>query len=138
MRTEIIHARDHLSDHYRDYLEGYRAVRLIDEEGCLRGELVWRLATGHTVEITEMGLFAEEDRGIGLGTRLLEAAIQDMQTYFERLEFPLRRIYLFCETINEEGRAFYEARGFRAAAVLEDFYGDGDAVLYSRVLEQQE
>ena len=35
----------------------------------------------------------------------------------------------------EEGRGFYESRGFRLETVLKDFYSDGDAVMYSRILK---
>ena len=134
MRIEIIHARDHMPDHYRVYLDGYRAVRLLDGSGEVHGELVWRLATGHTIEITEIGLFREEDRGKGWGTKLLAAAMDDMRSYLSRIGSPMTRIYLFCEAQNKEAKSFYEARGFSAEAVLLSFYGDDDAVVYSRRL----
>jgi hypothetical protein len=65
LRLEAVPARAHRPDEYRDVFEGYRAVRMIDDCGRLRGELVWRLATGQTVEITELGVFDESDRRHG-------------------------------------------------------------------------
>ena len=95
---------------------------------------MWRLATGHTIEITEIGLFQGEDRGRGLGTQLLTAAIEDMRSYLRKMGSEMTRIYLFCEAKNEEARGFYEARGFHCEAVLPHFYDDDDAVLYVRPL----
>ena len=135
LQIEIIHARDHMPDHYAPYLDGYRAVRLIDEAGTIRGELVWCLATGHTIEITEMGLFQGEDRGRGLGTQLLTAAIEDMRSFLHKIGSEMTRIYLYCEAKNKEARGFYEARGFNCEAVLQHFYDDGDAMFYVRPFE---
>ena len=103
---------------------------MVDDSGRLRGELVWRLATGQTVEITEMGVFDESDRRQGWGSRLLEAGLADMRAFFSDKPYPLRRVYLFCDSINEAGRAFYERHGFLVAAVLEAFYDYCDGVLY--------
>ena len=130
MRLDTVPARAHRPDEYRDVFEGYRAIRMIDESGKLRGELVWRLATGQTVEITEIGIFDESDRRQGWGTRLLEAGLADMRAFFCDKAYSLRRVYLFCESINEAGRAFYEHQGFLEAAVLEAFYDYCDAILY--------
>ena len=45
MRIDIVSARDHRPDDYADVFARHRAVRLIDDDGRTRGELVWRL--GH-------------------------------------------------------------------------------------------
>ena len=142
MRVDIVLARDHRPEHYHDFLNGYRAIRLVDDEGAICGELVWRLASRWraTVEIKEFGISRPEDRRKGWGSRLLEAAIEDMSDYIGQLNLGYRfwRIYLFCEARNKEAHAFYEARGFQREAVPKDFYGeeDGDdAIIYSRTME---
>ena len=137
MRIEIIHAKAHMPEDYRDYLEGYRAVRLIDEAGTVRGELVWRLASrwNAVVEIKEFGLIRDSDKRQGWGTKLLDTAVRDMREYIDGLGLGYRfwKIYLLCEEKNSEARAFYKARGFSSDANLPDFYGPGeDAILYSR------
>lgn len=130
MRLDTVPAHAHRPEEYRDVFEGHRAIRLIDGSGRQRGELVWRLATGQTVEITEIGVFDASDRRQGWGTRLLEAGLADMQAFFCDKAYGLRRVYLFCESINEAGRAFYAHQGFLEAAVLEGFYETCDAILY--------
>jgi GNAT superfamily N-acetyltransferase len=70
-------------------------------------------------------------RGKGLGKRLLEAsenAIRDLGGNRVYIETSMRPLY-------EPTRAFYLARGYTAAAVLDDFYAPGDAkVIYVKVI----
>lgn len=127
---QIVHAREHEPDHYRVYLEGQRACQLVDHQDRVCGECVWRVATGHTVEITEMGIYDARERRQGWGSTLLQAALEDMHAYLQEVGDRLRCVYLFCEAQNHGARAFYEARGFRHEAVLPAFYRDGDAMLY--------
>ena len=136
-RIDIVHARDHQPDHYRDYIEGQRALQLLDAEGRERAELVWRVATGHTVEITEFGIHDPQDRRKGWGTKLLKTAIEDMRGFFLKRGYRLRRVYLFCEARNGDARDFYEAQGFRLEGLMKTFYfdGDGDAALYVLSME---
>jgi ribosomal protein S18 acetylase RimI-like enzyme len=135
VQVTIVDAGVHRPQEYADFFRGHRALALVDEAGRQRAELVWRLASGHTVEITEFGIFLPADRRQGWGTRLLEAGLADMQQFFTGLGRPLRRVYAFCEATNQAGRAFYAARGFEEAARLPGFYHDGDAVLYVRTTE---
>jgi ribosomal protein S18 acetylase RimI-like enzyme len=124
-----------MPDHYGDYLQGYRAVRLLEKDDTILGELVWRVASGHNIEITEFGIFEEKNKRKGWGTRLLEVAFEDMRQYFAKINHPLWKVYLFCEERNEEGRGFYESRGFRLETLLKDFWADSNAVMYSQILK---
>ena len=135
MYIDIVPAQNHMPDHYSDYLQGYRAVRLLEEDGTILGELVWRVVSGHNIEITEFGIFEEDNRRQGWGTRLLEAAFEDMREYFMKISHPLWKVYLFCEETNQEARRFYEAKGFRLEVILKDFWADSNAVMYSQVLK---
>jgi ribosomal protein S18 acetylase RimI-like enzyme len=135
MTLNIVHARNHMPDHYGRDIEGQRAIRFMDNSGKIRAELVWRYATGPNVEITEFGIFDEKDRRLGLGTRLLNEGIRDMKDFSEKWGHTIRRVFLFCERGNAPARAFYEARGFTLDAQLEDYYEEeGGAVLYSRAI----
>jgi len=74
---------------------------------------------------------AGDFRGKGLGTRLLEAS--------ERAISALGGNRVYIETsmrpFDEPTRAFYIARGYTQAAVLDDFYAPGDAkVIYVKVI----
>ena len=74
---------------------------------------------------------AGDFRGKGLGTRLLEAserAITALGGNRVYIETSMRPLY-------EPTRAFYIARGYTQAAVLDDFYAPGDAkVIYVKVI----
>ena len=135
MYIDIVHAQNHIPNHYSDYLQGYRAVRLLKEDRTILGELVWRVASGHNIEITEFGIFEKDNRRKGWGTRLLEAAFEDMRQYFAKINHPLWKVYLFCEETNQEARKFYEAKEFQLETLLKDFYPDSDAVIYSKILK---
>jgi len=45
---------------------------------------------------------------------------------------------VFCDSINESGRAFYDARGLRLQTILKGFYHYCDAALYVRDMETAE
>lgn len=133
---EIVHAREHRPKQYQDYIDGQRALKIVDKNGRERAELVWRLATGHTVEITEFGIYNPNDRRHGLGAKLLKAALEEMRSFLEKQGKALRCVYLFCEETNKIARTFYEKQGFTLGAVLKNFYHDGDAALYVLLLEE--
>jgi ribosomal protein S18 acetylase RimI-like enzyme len=130
-RFQVIHFNEYNGE-LKDKIEGQRVVLLMDEHDTERGSLVWRLASGHTVEITEFGIHTGEDHRQGWGTLLLNESLKDMHRFFENnpnYPKPLRRIFLFTEASNTGARAFYRARGFYEEVVLKDFYDDGDAVM---------
>ena len=134
MRFEVVDAREHRAEYYADTFAGYKAVRLLDDAGAVRGEF----AHGQSVEVTEFGVYRPEDRRRGWGTQLLDAGIASIRAFFADKPYTLRRIYLFCDSINDPGCAFYEARGFTVAAVLPEFYDYCDAVLYVRDMERED
>lgn len=137
MHTRIVSVSEHRPNHYADFINGYRAVQLLDDNENMRGELVWRLAAGHTAEITELNIFEPGDRGQGLGSMLLAAAIADMREYFSTIKKPLRRIYLFTDNRNEQARAFYEAHGFYLVKKLDGFFWWDDAVFYVKDVDTE-
>lgn len=136
MKLDIVHAREHKPEAYRDYLEGYRAVRLLDEDETILGECVWRVTSGHNVEITEMAVYEESNRRKGFGRRLMNAAFEDMRQYFASINRSMWNVYLFCEERNSGARAFYEAQQFRLETILRSFYTDGNAIMYIRAFNR--
>jgi ribosomal protein S18 acetylase RimI-like enzyme len=130
VRFVTVPAGTHRPKEYSDVFDGYKAVQLVDESGQMRGELVWRLATGNTIEITELGVFDESLRRKGWGSKLLEAGLASIRSFFADKPYWLRRIYVFCDSVNGAARAFYEAHGFELACMLPGFYHYCDAALY--------
>ena len=136
LTVKKIHFRDHNGE-LKDKIEGQRVLLLVDGQDVERGELVWRVASGHTVEICEFFIHREEDQRQGWGTRLLNEALADVREFFQTSNIDpslLRLIWVLTERTNSVGRAFYEKCGFVKKAILEDFYSDGDAVLYARMI----
>ncbi|MEO0515589.1 MAG: GNAT family N-acetyltransferase [Planctomycetota bacterium] len=135
MHFDAIDARDHRPDRYADTFAGYRAVRMLNDEGDPIGEFVWRLGTGEAVEVTEFGIYREADRRQGRGTQLLDAGIRDIRKFYADKPYAFRRLYLFCDSTNDAGRKFYESQGFTLAATLPEFYHYCDATLYVRDMQ---
>lgn len=134
LTVKKIQFRDHNGE-LRDKIEGQRVLLLMDDQGIQRAELVWRIASGYTVEICEFFIHREEDQRQGWGTRLLNEAIADMKETFKNntnYPGPLRLVWVLAERTNRVGRPFYEKSGFEEQTILKKFYDDGDAVLYVR------
>ena len=115
----------------RDKRVGQRYVRLVDPDGVERGSLMWRIASGYTVEICEFAINSETDRRQGWGTRLMAVGIADMRDYYQsKLHRPHRllKVWLLAETSNVIACSFYKAIGFVEETVLKDFYLDWDSV----------
>jgi hypothetical protein len=84
--------------------------------------LDWRVASGGTVEIVDIQ--AGSARREGKGRRLVRRLYRDMPA-----GVPL--VWALTRTENAVANSFYAALGFRAMAVLRDFYGRGeDAVMF--------
>ncbi|MEM9914838.1 MAG: HAD-IA family hydrolase [Planctomycetota bacterium] len=131
LRCDDVHIRDHEPHEYGPYVEGFRAVRLLDQAGEIRAELVWRVGVGYHAEITDIGVIQPLDRRRGLGTRLLAAGLEGIKKYYrDQLNRPLRRVYLFCDETNPAGRAFYEALGFKRKANVPDLETYCDLLIY--------
>lgn len=137
MKIQIVEAQNHRLEEYAEVFEGYKALQLLDDIGKIRGELVWRLAHGRSVEITEFSIFNASDRRQGLGSKLMSEGFKSMQEFFRDKNYKLKRIYLYCESRNVPARALYEKHGFKAECTLKDYYFYCDAVLYVRSIENE-
>ena len=142
MKIEIVHRKQHLPDAYQAYLEGQRAVRIVDEEGNVRGECIWTLAGKWrcVFEIKEIAVYNENDRRQGWASWMLREAVADMKRYVKSVNPSHRawKVFLFCEGKNDGGRAFYTSQGFVLAAELADFYGPGNTgLLYTMSLDDE-
>jgi ribosomal protein S18 acetylase RimI-like enzyme len=81
-------------------------------------------------EIIEVWVKAEE-RGKGIGGKLIDHALEQMKRYYRRFGSELQKVILFTGSTDEfsAARALYEKKGFRVVAtisrgVLDNPYGD--------------
>lgn len=88
-----------------------------DQDFC-----IYRTGMGNTVEILD--ILVSSDRGKGIG--------KDMVRQVEAL-FPGHTLFAFTRTSNRIARIFWERIGF-SGMIIENFYPDGDAVLYMKKL----
>jgi ribosomal protein S18 acetylase RimI-like enzyme len=98
----------------------------------LVGVLAWtprETVKNGLAEIVEIWVTIEE-RGKGIGERLIDHALKKMQKYYHRFGCELQKVMLFTGGSDEfsAARALYEKKGFRAVAtipqcVLDNPYG---------------
>ena len=103
------------------------------KEGELIGALAWvprEAVKNGLAEIIEVWVKAEE-RGKGIGGKLIDHALEQMERYYRRFGSRLRKVMLFTGSTDEfsAARALYEKKGFRVVAtisrgVLDNPYGD--------------
>lgn len=94
-------------------------------EGDARDFLLWREASGGTIEIYDVAVGSE--RRVGKGRQLVAELF--------RLLGPARPVYAITRADNAIGLQWYAALGFRVVAVLMGFYsGENqvDAVMVGR------
>lgn len=85
-----------------------------------RDYLSYRPGHGGTVEIDDIAVYSERQRGTGRA--MVEAALARTGA---------AKVYALARAENAPARKFYEALGFRPVE-LPGFYEDGDAVMYYR------
>ena len=85
----------------------------------------WRIGMAGTAELFDIAVNTE--RGIGIGTRLVEILIDQLH------DLNIHTLYAFCRDDNEEAIKFYKKLGF-TVSVVHKFYKSGNAVLVVKYL----
>lgn len=99
--------------------------RRIELDGDERDFLVWRWASGRSVEILDIAVGSE--RGVGKGTRLINLLLDEVRD-------KTSMVYAITRAHNTIARQFYSALGFRQLAKMYRFYEEEDACMYGRDL----
>ncbi len=108
------------------YLSSHR-IMVAKVDGALKGACFWRIEGERHCGLGWVeNLWVEEDsRRLGLGERLLRAAVEDMRAFYSSKGFRLRRVVLTTQVDRGAARRLYEKVGFVPAARLGDAYDDG-------------
>jgi ribosomal protein S18 acetylase RimI-like enzyme len=128
----IYSSKEEAEAFYRRFLEnGW--ISSAWKNGKLIGVLAWmprETVKNGLAEILEIWVTSEE-RGKGIGSKLIDHALKQMKRYYQRFGFKLRRIMLFTGATAEfsAARTLYEKKGFRIVAtiprnVLDNPYGE--------------
>lgn len=74
----------------------------------------------------------EGDRGKGIGSLILEYAVDSVRGYFRKIKIRPRRIFLFVARDNKPARTLYEKFGFELVAEVGCLFSDNEIdLLYS-------
>jgi ribosomal protein S18 acetylase RimI-like enzyme len=77
------------------------------------------------IEFEEMHVL-EDYRQRGIGSLLVEFAIQSVNDHFKMIQQKPQRIFLFVDKMNAAARKLYEKHGFKFVAELENLFNDNE------------
>ncbi len=72
----------------------------------------------------------KEYRQKGIGTQMIELAIQSIKEYFKKKGYKPRKIFLFVGKDNLPGKALYEKHGFKYVADVGNLFHDEEIELF--------
>lgn len=98
-------------------------MRLISRNGI--DHLMYQIGCGSTAEIFD--IVVNSERGIGIGTDMLNEAVAELTT------LGIKRLFAFTREENYKAHKFYEKHGFMPFPI-KGFYPDGNAVLFVKHL----
>ncbi|MDD4893559.1 MAG: GNAT family N-acetyltransferase [Candidatus Rickettsiella isopodorum] len=96
------------------------------------GVIQWSVKEDPKAGVAEFEeLYVLEDyRELGIGSLLLEFAIQSVKKYFLKIRVKPRKIHLFVSESNMKARALYEKLGFKNVASVGTLFADKETELF--------
>lgn len=96
------------------------------------GLLQWHVKENPKLGLVEFEevFVVESHRRKGIGTLLLEYAIQSVRDYFRKIGIKHRKIFLFVGKNNASARALYERHGFRFISEVGNLFFDTETELF--------
>lgn len=98
------------------------------------GVLQWYVKEDPNAGVVEFEeVYVSEDyRGKGIGSLLIEFAIQSVKDYFKEIKIKPRKIFLFVNKENDAARTLFEKYGFRLVSEIGDLFSENKMeLLYS-------
>ncbi|SDK04630.1 GNAT family N-acetyltransferase [Natronincola ferrireducens] len=94
--------------------EVHRSLMIYKDEENI-GAITWTMKEGITsglVEIFQMSIPNKKNRRKGYGNTLLLLCIEDIENYYRKKGYPLRRVFIVIDEENLAGRNVYRKNGF--------------------------
>jgi ribosomal protein S18 acetylase RimI-like enzyme len=109
----------------------YHHIKVLKNEGRVVGAIFWNVVEEKHHGLTEIGdLWVDECfRRRGLGEKLLRTVIEDMEEFFRKQGFVLRKVLVTTGDDNEPAKKLYEKIGFEKAATIPDLFAKGETEL---------
>jgi ribosomal protein S18 acetylase RimI-like enzyme len=106
----------------------YHHVKVAKHEDRVVGALFWNVVEEKHHGLTEIrDLWIDENyRRRGFGERLLRTVIQDMEQFFRKGGYALRKVLVTTGKNNEPAKKLYEKVSFENIAVLADLFAKGE------------
>ena len=114
-----------------DLLNRMRTI-LVFSDKQLAGSFSWEVRGGledGVVEIVGLGI-RPRFRRKGLGKRMIEKAIDEIDSFFDSTNHQLRILYLFMESDNDPAKNLYLSLGFKEVVEISRFYPEHNASIW--------
>jgi len=111
----------------------YHHIRICKTEEKVVGAAFWNVVEEKHHGLTQIAdLWINENfREKGLGERLLKTVIEDMNRFFAKDNYTLRKVLVTTGDDNEPAKKLYEKVGFNKVAVLADLFAkDENELVY--------
>ena len=96
------------------------------------GILQWHIKEDPSAGVVEFEetFVLKEYRGRGIGSALIEHAIQSVKAHFTNLKIKPRKIFLFATKKNKVARKLYQKHGFKLLADVGKLFSDTETELF--------
>lgn len=123
----LYHSRQEASWFVKSFFD-YHHIKIVKDEEKVIGAAFWSVVEEKHHGLTEIGdLWIDEGfRRRGLGERLLRTVIEDMERFFAKENYGLRKVLVTTGDNNEPAKKLYEKIGFRKSALLADLFAKGE------------
>lgn len=102
------------------------------DQNKIVGVLQWHIKedpNDGVVEIEEV-FVSEKYRGQGIGSMLVEFAVNSIKIYFKKIKLKPKRTFLFVGEGNIAARGLYEKFGFKYVCSVGNLFSDNEAELF--------
>jgi len=124
---DLYHSRQEASWFVKSFFD-YHHIKIVKDEEKVIGAAFWNVVEEKHHGLTEIGdLWIDEGfRRKELGERLLRTVIEDMERFFAKENYALRKVLVTTGDNNEPAKKLYEKIGFRESALLVDLFAKGE------------
>ncbi|AOY76054.1 GNAT family N-acetyltransferase [Clostridium formicaceticum] len=116
-------------------IEVHRSLMFYNDHETI-GAITWSIKEGISsglVEIFQMFIHSEKNRGKGYGSLMLKYCVEDIENYYKKLNYPLRRAFIVIDQENLAGRNVYRKHGFNLLVEVKNHLKTGHkSFVYSK------
>jgi ribosomal protein S18 acetylase RimI-like enzyme len=123
--------KDYIEKRVDSYLNFNHTI-IAKDDAKIIGTIQWLIKEDPNLGVVELEeinvLFGYQKKGIG--SQLINTAIDSVKEYFQKNNLNLRKIYLFVSETNLAAQTFYQKFGFKEKAKINNLFSDSANELF--------